>query len=223
VPDQPMPTGLATGEAEPPTRHPGIRLEMGLEHRRKRRRLQDRAMLVGAAAYQRRRQTGNVADGGVDPATCGADPVPIGHRRHTVASERVAGRQTRCDPTGPDQVGVRHAERLEDPLPEVARQRHSAHVLDDLAERGEPVVAVREPRAGLGDHPQTTAVVLGQRRHRFASGHAQNRRTALERARFRMQQVPDPLNLRNPGGVRQQMAHGRRPETSPGRDQPVAA
>ena len=65
------------------------------------------------------------------------------------------------DALGTDEVGVDHAEGLEDPLAEVVREWQAAHVLDDLAERGEPVVRIGEGRPRLDDDPEAVAVVVG--------------------------------------------------------------
>ena len=93
----------------------------------------------------------------------------------------VPGREPVFDPVGPGQVGAGHAERPEDALGEVAAQRLAGNVLDDLAERGEPVVAVGVPGARLRDQGKRAPVELGQRRHPLPVGHgpAQDR---LERA-----------------------------------------
>ena len=139
------------------------------------------------------------------------------------APEGVARRQAGRDPLGADEIGIHHAEGLEDPLAEVPLEGDPAHVLDDLAQRGVTVVGVGERRAGLGHYPETPAVVLGERRQRLSSVHAEDRRTAFERPSFGMEQVRDSLHLRDPGGVGQQMAHGRWPEAGLRRDQLVSA
>ena len=108
-------------------------------------------------------------------------------------------------------------------LAEVAGERDPAHVLDDLAERREAVVRVLERRAGVDGHAETAAVIVGQRRHALAHGHAQLRRTLPERAPVRVEEVGDADHLGDAGGVGQQMTHGRRPEARPRRDQLVGA
>ena len=162
--DEAVAGGLGAEEPEAHARQPRVRLVVGLEHRRERRRLEDAPVLVGATAEQRRDEAGQVARGRVDPAGAGADQVEIRNGLRTATSERVARRQPRGDPIRADEIAVGHAERLEDALAEVALERHPAHVLDDLAERRVAVVAVGEGRAGLDDHPQPVAVVLGERR-----------------------------------------------------------
>ncbi len=73
----------------------------------------------------------------------------------------ITPRQARLQPLRSQQVAVGHAERLEDVLAETAVERLPAHVLDDLAERAEPVVAVGEPGARLGRQAQAATVVFG--------------------------------------------------------------
>jgi hypothetical protein len=93
-------------------------------------------------------------------------------------------------------------------------QGHAGHVLDELAEGGEPVVGVGEPGARLGVDAEAAAVVLGQERHRPSQRHG-------------LAQVPHPeqagevQDLPDPGGVGQQLALGRGPEAGLGRDQLV--
>ena len=168
VPDHAMPAGLAAGEAEPPTRHAGIRLVVGLEHRRQRRRLEDRSVPVGTTAHQRRREASDVAGGGVDPAgSAGRSSLDRGppSRRAARGCSRSPG-VTRPDRTGrgrcPSCRAARRSARGSS-----ARGR-PAHVLDDLTERGEPVVGVREgacrarrpPADRRGSTRPATAAVL---------------------------------------------------------------
>ena len=98
---------------------------------------------------------------------------------------------------------------------EVAVERLPAHVLDDLAERGEPVVAVSEHGARLGPHAETTAVVLGERGQWLSHVHAL--------AEVRPERVPGVHHLGDAGRVGQQVPHGRGPEAGLGGDQPVGA
>jgi len=79
----------------------------------------------------------------------------VGHSFGAVGAHLVSRRQARLDPFGSDEVGVGHAEGLEDVLAKVAVERLPAHVLDDLAQCGEPMVAIREPGAGLGLQAET--------------------------------------------------------------------
>ena len=108
-----------------------------------------------------------------------------------------------------------HAERAEHVLAQVAVERGSGDVLDDLAERGEPVIGVRPLGAWLGVDAQAVAVVLGQRGHRPARGHAP--------AQYRPQQVGGFAYGPDPGGVSQQVPQRGRPEPRPGGDQPEGA
>jgi hypothetical protein len=65
-------------------------------------------------------------------------------------------------------------------LAQVALKGYLAHVLDDLAEGGKPVVAVRKGGTGLDHQPETTAVVLRKLRQRFSNLHAVNSGTGAE-------------------------------------------
>ena len=105
-------------------------------------------MLVGAAAQQRCGEARDVAGGRVDPAGPPAGPVAIGNWLRAASAEDIPGRETRRQPLRADEVGVGHAEGLEDALAEVPLERQAAHVLHDLAERGKPVVRVGEGRPG---------------------------------------------------------------------------
>ena len=174
--------GLGAEEPEAHARQPRVRLVMGLEHRRQRRGLEDAAVLVGATAEQRRDEAGHVAGRRVDPAGSGADPVAIRH------GCRAAGARARSPSPGATRSARSGRDRcpampsgLEDALAEVALERHSAHVLDDLAKRRVAVVAVGEGGAGLDDHPQPAAVVLGERRQRLPELHAEERRSPTGR------------------------------------------
>jgi hypothetical protein len=145
------------------------------------------------------------------------------HRHHLIVADRlratgaqvVARREAGLRPFGSDQAGVGHAEGLEDVLAQVAVQALSAHVLDQLAERGEAVVGVPEAGARLGLDAQTPPVVRGEGRHGAARFHGL--------AEQRPEQAGGVQDLTDSGGVGQQMAHGRRPEAGLGEDQPVGA
>jgi hypothetical protein len=93
----------------------------------------------------------------------------------------------RRDPLGSDEVGVGHAEGLEEAPAEVPVKGHPAHVLDDLAERGEAVIGVREGRTGLDHQPESAAVVLGERGQRLADPLAVGGRPGIEWAPARME------------------------------------
>lgn len=80
-------------------------------------------------------------------------------------------------------------------------QGHAGHVLDELAEGGEPVVGVGEPGARLGVDAEAAAVVLGQARHRPSRRHGLAQVSHPEQA-GEVHDLPDP------GGVGQQLAHG---------------
>ena len=54
MPDHEMPAGLGRGRTRAPTPAGEDRAGSGLEHRRQRRGLEDRSVLVGATAHQRR-------------------------------------------------------------------------------------------------------------------------------------------------------------------------
>ncbi len=98
-------------------------------------------------------------------------------------------------------------------LAEISAERLSGDVLDDLAERGEPVVAVSVPGARLRDQVKPAPVELGKRRHALPVGHglAQDR---LERSRG-----VDELGKACRMG--EQLPHRRRPVSGPRRNQAV--
>ena len=118
---------------------------------------------------------------------------------------------------------VRHPEGLEDVPAEVAVERLTADVLDDLTQGGEAVIAVGKGGAGLRHQPDTAAVVLGQRRQRLPYLHAVKRWTAIERPPRRMEQIAQVEHVGNPGGVGQQMPQRRRTPSRLGRDEFVGA
>jgi len=108
-------------------------------------------------------------------------------------------------------------------LAEVAVERLPAHVLNDLAERGEPVVAIGEPGAWLGRQAEAAAVVLGQGGQRLPEVIAlpalRQRRTCKERH----ERARGVRHLRNSGRVGQQVSHRRGPEGRLRRDQLIGA
>jgi hypothetical protein len=89
----------------------------------------------------------------------------------------------RLDPLGSDKIGVGHAEGLEDVLAHVAVQGLPAHVLDDLTERGKPVVGVHEPGARLCVDAEAALVVLVQGRHRPSEFYGLDQVSQPEQAR----------------------------------------
>jgi hypothetical protein len=90
-------------------------------------------------------------------------------------------------------------------LPEVPAEWFPRHVLDDLSERGEAVVAVAEPCSWLGYQGQATVVVLGKRWQGCPQLHALTE-VPPERA-------ADGHDLRDPGRVCEQMPQRRGPPT----------
>jgi hypothetical protein len=93
---------------------------------------------------------------------------------------------------------VVHAERAEHALTEVAAEREPADVLDDLTERGEPVVGVGPLAARLDIDVQAAPVVLGERR-----GRAPRPRSPAQR---RPEQVEGVAHCPHSGGMGQQVA-----------------
>ena len=106
-------------------------------------------------------QGGDVASdvrrGGIHPASARARDFAVGDRLEAAGAQHISGGKVSSDPFRSDEVGVLHAQGVEDAVSQVAIQRLAAHVLDDLPERGKPVIAVRptssparSPRAGPG-------------------------------------------------------------------------
>ena len=95
----------------------------------------------------------------IPPEAHGRD-FAVGDLLETAGAQHVSGGQVGSDPFRSDEVGVLHAEGVEDAVSQVAIQRLAAHVLDDLPERGKPVVAVRPLRPRLHLHRQAPAVIL---------------------------------------------------------------
>jgi hypothetical protein len=127
----------------------------------------------------------------------------VADQARAVGTQCVPRREATADAIGSDQIGLLHAERLEDVLAEVALQGSPGHVLDDLAERGKPVIAVDVPHAGFCDQAQTAPVVLGEGGHRPSELHH------LSKGRHERSREMDALG--EPGGIGQQMTHRRGP------------
>jgi hypothetical protein len=172
-------------------------------------------VLVGATAQQGRGVAGHVAGGGVDRAATGRHDLSVGDRLEPAGAQHVAGGQAGLHPTGPDEVGVLHAERSEHALAEVAAERDAADILDDLAERGEAMVGIGPLGARLGVDVQAAPVVPGEWGDR-----APGPRPPAQR---RAEQVGGAAHRPDPGGVGQQVAQRGRAEARPGRDHPVGA
>jgi hypothetical protein len=214
--DRGMAVEVDPEEAQPEAWYPWIGLVVGLEHGGQRRRFQYRAVLASAAAEQRPQVAGHVSRSGVGGAASDRDHLVVGDHRGPAGAQPVSRGEARRDPLGSDEVGVGHAEGLEDVLAKIASQGHPAHVLDDLTERGEPVVGVGEPGARLGVDAEAAPVVLGERGHRPAQLHGLAQISEPQQA-GRVQHLTDP------GGVGQQMPHRRGPPGGLGRDQLVGA
>ena len=194
---------------------PRIRPVLRLEHHGDRGGLEHRAVPVGAAAEQRGHVAAQVRHGRVGPAAGRGHQLVVAHRPRSPGTQRVPGREPLPDPRRPDEVGVRHAERFEDVPAQVPVQRRTAHVLDELAERGEVVVGVDEPGTRFGRQPQRAAAVPRERGYRLPDPDGL--------AEQRSEHVARPYHLGQPGGVGQQVPQRRRPVAGPGRDQPVRA
>ena len=118
-----------------------MRLVLGLKHARKRRRLEHRAVRVGATADQSGDVASHVSRARVDGGRSRrhAHALAIDDRSGAMRAQGVSRREARLDPFGSDQVGVSHTEGLEDVLAQVTVKRRPAHILDDLAECREPM------------------------------------------------------------------------------------
>jgi hypothetical protein len=88
-----------------------------------------------------------------------------------VGAQLVGRRQSGSVQPGTIKVGVGHAERLEDVRTQVSGEGHPGHVLDDLAQGGEPVVGEHEPGARLGVDTEAAPVELGEGRPRPSGLH----------------------------------------------------
>jgi hypothetical protein len=205
--------GLPAEEPQAHARYPRIGLVGRLEHAGQRRRPEHPAVLVGAAAQQGRGVAGHVAGGGVDRAAAGRHDLAVGDRPEPAGAQQVAGGQAGAHQPGPGEVGVVHAERPEHALAEVAAERDTADILDDLAERGEAVVGVGPLSARLDIDVQAAPVVSGERGNR-APG-------PCPPAQRRPEQVGGLAHRPDSGGVGQQVPQRGRAEARPGRYQPV--
>ncbi len=134
--------GVAAEEPQAHARYPGIGLVVRLEHGGERVGLQHLAVFACAAAQQGRGVAGHVAGGGVDRGGAGWHGLAVGDRLEAAGAQLVPGGKAGPHPFGPEQIGVLHAERAEHVLAQVAAEWDSGDVLDDLAERGEPVIGV---------------------------------------------------------------------------------
>ena len=97
--------------------------------------------------------------------------------------------------------------RVEDAVAQVAIQRLAGHVLDDLPERGEPVVAVHPLGPRLDLHRQAPAVV-GREGERPRSSRSDARTDA------RLKQIRQPPPVTDSGGMGEEVPHGGRPTDS---------
>ena len=170
-------------------------------------------MLACARAQQGGNVEGHVRGGGVHSATTRSWHLAIGDRLEAAGSQHVPGSQAGTDPPGPDEIGVLHPQRLEDVLAQITVKGLAGHVLDDLAQDGEPVVAVDPLGPRLNLHRQAPAVILGQGRHPRSS-------RPITRADTRPDQIREPPPVANTSGVGQQVPHGGGLEAGLGRDQP---
>ena len=119
-------------------------------------------VLVAAIPQQGGDVARDVRRGGVHPAPARGRDLAVGDRLEAAGAQHIPGGQVGPDPFRPDEVGVLHTQGVEDAVAQIAIQRLAGHVLDDLPERGEPVVAVHPLRPRLDLHGQAPAVVLGQ-------------------------------------------------------------
>jgi hypothetical protein len=190
-----MAANFAPVESEANTGKVRVGLVLGREHRIKGLGLEDRAMLVGATPEQRYDIASDVPRGRVDATAGDGDEVVVADQAWAMGTQCVPRREATADAIGSDQIGLLHAEQLEDVFAEVALQGLPGHVLDDLAERGEPVIAVDVPHAGFCDQAQTVPVVLGEGGHRPSGLHH------LSKGRLERSREMDAL--REPGGIGQ--------------------
>lgn len=146
-----VPALLAGFEPEPHARQPRIGLEMRLEHGRQGLGFEHRTVLVGAGVQQGGDVAGHVPRRGVHRARAGSGEVAVGDRLEAPGAQHVAGGEAGADLLRTDEVGVLHPQWLENVVTQVVVERPAAHVLDDLAERGEAMVAVHPlgPRLDL--------------------------------------------------------------------------
>ena len=107
-------------------------------------------MLVGATPEESREVASHVPRCGVNGATTHRHHLIIRDRLGSIGPKVVSRHEVRLHALGSDEIRTGHAEGLEDVLAKVAVQRLPTHIFDNLAKRGEPVVAVAEPGARLG-------------------------------------------------------------------------
>ena len=199
VPHDAMPAGAVAEEPEAHARQARIRLIVGFEHRCEGLGSEHRAVFVGTIAEQRREVPGHVACGRVDVPGSPRHPIAVGDGFRTAPAEVVPRREARTDPVGSDEVGIGHAQGFEDVFSDVLVERLPAHVRDDLAERGEPVVGVHEGGARFDVDAEAGPVALGERRDRFAELHAASGGAGSEPAPAGMEQIGDVQD--SPGSV----------------------
>lgn len=157
-----MSADLIAEEAQPHARYPGVGLVVRLEHPGQRLGSEHGSVLVGAAAQKRGDVASHVAGGGVDRAGADGRDLTVGDRRESAGAQRVSRSQVRPQPLGSDEVRAFHAEGAEHPLAKVAVEQKPTDVLDDLAQRGEPVIGVDPLGARLDVDTQPPSVVLGK-------------------------------------------------------------
>lgn len=204
--DGSMSSFLAEEEPQAHAGNPGIRLVVRPEHGCERLGLEHRAVLVAAAAQQRCDVASHVSRGRVDGGGARRGGLTVDDRRETAGAKRVSGGPARPDPLGADDVAALHAEGPEDVLSQIAVEGLSGHVLDDLAERGEPVVSVHPLAARLDLDPQASPVVLSERRHGTPDLHPPAER--------RPKQIREPPQGGYPGGVSQEVSQRHRPKVA---------
>jgi hypothetical protein len=215
VPRDEMPAEVVAEERQPDPGQARILLVVRREHAGKSLWLEYLAVLARAAGHQRRHVAGHIPGCRVDRSGADGHQIAVADRARTGRPQRVPGRHPGSDLVGPGEIGVGHAERPEDSVAEISAERLPGEILDDLAERREPVVAIGVPGARLRDQAQPAPVEVGEHRHALAVRHglAQDR---LERAR-------GVDELRKPGRVGQQLPDGGRPVPGLGRNQAVGA
>ena len=111
-------------------------------------------MLVAATIEERGKVAGHVPGCRVGGGASRGDHLVVGVWLWDAGTKVVAGGQPGAGRLGSDQVSVGHAEGCEDVLAQVAVEGLAGHVLDELAQRGEPVVGVPGAGARLGPDGQ---------------------------------------------------------------------
>jgi hypothetical protein len=111
-----MPADLVAEERQADAWYSRIGPVVGREHAGKGLGLEDRAVLAGATSKQRRHVAGHVAGGRVDRSGADTDDVTVPDRVWAIGTQSVSRREARPNPLRSQQVGVGHAERLEDVL-----------------------------------------------------------------------------------------------------------